>query len=134
MVLRSAHRASRRLRRRRCAPPRAGEPAGSDLAIAWEVVGLGLRPETLLYEVSVELERIIHDLPIHCLLSKVPESVEVDVNHLGLNEVMVVGLLPELTEAIEAWLGEGVEAAMNRFNRYTRMTIYERRTRGRLIR
>jgi hypothetical protein len=47
---------------------------------------------------------------------------------------MVVGLLPELTEAIEAWLGEGVEAAMNRFNRYTRMTIYERRTRGRLIR
>ena len=50
------------------------------------------------------------------------------------DEDMVVGLLPELTEAIEAWLGEGVEAAMNRFNRYTRMTIYERRTRGRLIR
>jgi PTH1 family peptidyl-tRNA hydrolase len=50
------------------------------------------------------------------------------------DEDVVVGLLPELTEAIEAWLGEGVEAAMNRFNRYTRMTIYERRTRGRLIR
>ncbi|HCR04444.1 MAG TPA: hypothetical protein DIU18_04590 [Gemmatimonadetes bacterium] len=114
--------------------PRPVIRPGQIFAIAWEVVGLGLRPETLLYEVSVELEHIIHDLPIHCLLSKVPESVEVDVNHLGLNEVMVVGLLPELTEAIEAWLGEGVEAAMNRFNRYTRMTIYERRTRGRLIR
>jgi hypothetical protein len=50
------------------------------------------------------------------------------------DEDVVVGLLPELTEAIEAWLGEGVEAAMNRFNHYTRMTIYERRTRGRLIR
>ena len=33
------------------------------------------------------------------------------------DEDVVVGLLPELTGAIEVWLGEGIEAAMNRFNR-----------------
>jgi hypothetical protein len=26
-------------------------------------------------------------------------------------------LLPELTRAVEVWIGEGVEAAMSRFNR-----------------
>jgi large subunit ribosomal protein L25 len=36
------------------------------------------------------LEHIIHDLPIRCIPSKIPESVEVDVNHLGLNEVIHV--------------------------------------------
>ncbi len=33
------------------------------------------------------------------------------------DEEIVVGLLPELTEAVEVWVGEGTEAAMNRFNR-----------------
>lgn len=33
------------------------------------------------------------------------------------DEDVVVGLLPELTRAVELWLAEGVEAAMNRFNR-----------------
>ena len=32
-------------------------------------------------------------------------------------EEVVVDLLPELTRAVEVWIGEGVEAAMNRFNR-----------------
>jgi PTH1 family peptidyl-tRNA hydrolase len=33
------------------------------------------------------------------------------------DEDVVVGLLPELTEAIEVWIAEGIEPAMNRFNR-----------------
>ena len=33
------------------------------------------------------------------------------------DEEVVVGLLPEITRAVEAWLGDGTEAAMNRFNR-----------------
>ena len=33
------------------------------------------------------------------------------------DEDVVVALLPELTHAVEAWATEGVEAAMNRFNR-----------------
>jgi len=33
------------------------------------------------------------------------------------DEDVVVGLLPELTQGVELWLEEGVEAAMNRFNR-----------------
>jgi PTH1 family peptidyl-tRNA hydrolase len=33
------------------------------------------------------------------------------------DEDVVVGLLPGLTQAVEVWLAEGTEAAMNRFNR-----------------
>ncbi len=33
------------------------------------------------------------------------------------DEEVVVSLLPEMTRAVEAWVSEGVEAAMNRFNR-----------------
>jgi len=33
------------------------------------------------------------------------------------DEDAVVALLPELTQAVETWVTEGVEAAMNRFNR-----------------
>lgn len=35
----------------------------------------------------------------------------------GEEEEVVVGLLPELSEAVRVWMEEGVEAAMNRFNR-----------------
>lgn len=35
----------------------------------------------------------------------------------GEDEEVVVGLLPELTRAMEVWLAEGTEAAMSRFNR-----------------
>jgi len=33
------------------------------------------------------------------------------------DEETVLKLLPEMTQAVEAWLEEGTEAAMNRFNR-----------------
>lgn len=33
------------------------------------------------------------------------------------DEEVVVGLLPDLTRAVEAWIEEGTEAVMNRFNR-----------------
>lgn len=33
------------------------------------------------------------------------------------DEEVIVGLLPELTEAVGVWIDEGIEAAMNRFNR-----------------
>lgn len=33
------------------------------------------------------------------------------------DEEAVVGLLPDVTRAVEVWIREGVEAAMNRFNR-----------------
>jgi len=33
------------------------------------------------------------------------------------DEDVVVGLLPDLTHAVETWMVEGIEAAMNRFNR-----------------
>ncbi len=33
------------------------------------------------------------------------------------DEEVIVGLLPELSEAVTVWMDEGVEAVMNRFNR-----------------
>jgi peptidyl-tRNA hydrolase, PTH1 family len=41
------------------------------------------------------------------VLSPMPEN----------DEDAVVALLPEVTQAVEVWVAEGVEAAMNRFNR-----------------
>lgn len=35
----------------------------------------------------------------------------------AVDEETVLKLLPEMTQAVEAWLEEGTEAAMNRFNR-----------------
>jgi len=36
------------------------------------------------------LEQIIHDLPIRCIPSLIPEAIEVDVSALGLNDVLHV--------------------------------------------
>lgn len=33
------------------------------------------------------------------------------------DEDVIVGLLPELTRAVEVWMAEGMESAMNRYNR-----------------
>lgn len=41
------------------------------------------------------------------VLSEMPED----------DEGVIVELLPELTHAVELWIGEGTEAAMNRYNR-----------------
>lgn len=56
-------------------------------------VGVGRKPEG-------------HDLS-DWVLSPMPEE----------DEDVVVGLLPELSEAVGVWAREGIEAAMNRFNR-----------------
>lgn len=56
-------------------------------------IGVGRKPEG-------------HDLS-DWVLSPMPEE----------DEDAVVGLLPELAEALEVWMKEGTEAAMNRFNR-----------------
>jgi large subunit ribosomal protein L25 len=34
------------------------------------------------------IEQIIHDLPMRCIPSKIPESIEVDISELDLNEVL----------------------------------------------
>ncbi len=46
------------------------------------------------------IEQIIHDLPIKCIPSNIPETIEVDISHLELHEVLHVS---DLT------MGEGVE-------------------------
>ena len=34
------------------------------------------------------LEQVIHDLPVRCIPSKIPQSIDIDVTHLDLNEAM----------------------------------------------
>lgn len=34
------------------------------------------------------IEQIIHDLPIRCIPSAIPESIEVDISHMDLNDVL----------------------------------------------
>lgn len=46
------------------------------------------------------LEQSIHDLPVRCIPSAIPESIDVDVSGLGLNDVLHVSDLP-LQEGIE---------------------------------
>jgi large subunit ribosomal protein L25 len=46
------------------------------------------------------LEQTIHDLPVRCVPSLIPESIDIDVSHLGLNDVLHVSDLP-LQEGIE---------------------------------
>ena len=46
------------------------------------------------------LEQIIHDLPVRCIPSKIPASIEIDVSGLGLNESLHI---------FDIQLDEGVE-------------------------
>lgn len=46
------------------------------------------------------LEQVIHDLPMRCLPSLIPEVIEVDVSHLEVNDVLHVSDL-ELVEGVE---------------------------------
>lgn len=46
------------------------------------------------------LEQMIHDLPVRCIPSKIPVSIEIDVSALGLNEALHVSDI-ELDEAVE---------------------------------
>jgi len=36
------------------------------------------------------IEQVIHDLPIRCIPSAIPESIEVDISHMDLNDVLHV--------------------------------------------
>lgn len=36
------------------------------------------------------LEQIVHELPVACVPAKIPESIEIDVTHLGMNEAIHV--------------------------------------------
>lgn len=46
------------------------------------------------------LEQTIHDLPVRCIPSKIPESIEIDVSHLEINDVIHI---------YDIDVGEGVE-------------------------
>ena len=46
------------------------------------------------------LEQIIHDLPIRCIPSKIPEAIEVDVTELDINDVLHISDI-EFDEGIE---------------------------------
>lgn len=46
------------------------------------------------------IEQVIHDLPIRCIPSNIPESIEVDITHMDLNDVLHVA---------DITFGEGIE-------------------------
>ncbi|MDH5758170.1 MAG: 50S ribosomal protein L25/general stress protein Ctc [Gemmatimonadota bacterium] len=50
------------------------------------------------------LEQMIHELPVRCIPSNIPDSIEVDVSALDLNEVLHVS---------DIELGEGVEVTID---------------------
>ncbi|MCE2454633.1 MAG: 50S ribosomal protein L25/general stress protein Ctc [Gemmatimonadetes bacterium] len=49
------------------------------------------------------VEQVLHDLPIRCIPSKIPEMIEVDITRLDIGDSVTVGDLD---------LGEGVEASI----------------------
>ena len=51
------------------------------------------------------LEQIIHEIPIRCIPSKIPESIEVDVSALGLNEVLHISDI-DFDEGIEVRIAQ----------------------------
>ncbi len=46
------------------------------------------------------LEQIIHDLPVRCIPSKIPQSIDIDVSHLDINESLHIYDI-EFEEGIE---------------------------------
>jgi large subunit ribosomal protein L25 len=52
------------------------------------------------------LEQIIHDLPVRCIPSKIPKSIDVDVTHLDLNESLHVYDM-EFEEGVEVTIEQG---------------------------
>ncbi len=50
------------------------------------------------------LEQIIHDLPIRCIPSLIPQSIDFDVSHVGLNESLHI---------FDLEFGEGIEVMID---------------------
>ena len=57
-----------------------------DIDVPVHLIGV---PEGVKMEGGI-LEQIIHDMPVRCIPSKIPASIEIDVSALGLNEALHV--------------------------------------------
>jgi len=51
------------------------------------------------------LEQIIHDLPVRCIPSKIPRSIDIDVTHLDLNESLHIFDV-EFEEGVEVTIAQ----------------------------
>lgn len=72
----------------------AGVEVDLDVPVELEGIPAGVRLD------GGVLEQIIHDLPVRCIPSKIPESFILDVTEMGLNDSLHVSDIP-LEEGIE---------------------------------